>query len=349
MTQNLTNTFLVPDGIPVFNPAGDSLTSLVLEDGELLIGALGNPIAAALISAGANVTITPGAGTLEISSVGGGGGTITGVVLTRRNFTGTLVFSANMVACHIEAFGRGGSTPGVNPQLTGAGAPYPINYITASSGTDGGTYLRMFGTAAQLGGEVVIAGGDGPAASTGIDPDLLAQLSVPPDQTAYNNRAGVTLTLTFATGVVATLPGGDGARYLFGATSTDAAEIPFISPDGLVASKRWGNTTLPTCTDPTLILVAGAQAAGYPGIAAGTGTGASDPRALAGGIGGGCGPIMSGGRSVGVTDGTDFGDRKSLSRGTGSSGPSTGDLTRTAALGASAGVVFSVSITEYIE
>lgn len=57
--------------------ASNGITSLALTDGQLAIGSTGADPVAATLTAGSNITITPGAGTITIASTGGGGGGIT--------------------------------------------------------------------------------------------------------------------------------------------------------------------------------------------------------------------------------------------------------------------------------
>ena len=61
----------VANQLPYFTGTASEVAMVgPLTDGQLLIGSTGNPPAAASLSAGANIVITPGAGTLEIGTTG---------------------------------------------------------------------------------------------------------------------------------------------------------------------------------------------------------------------------------------------------------------------------------------
>ena len=61
----------VANQLPYFTGTASEVAMVgPLTDGQLLIGSTGNPPAAATLSAGANIVITPGAGTLEIGTTG---------------------------------------------------------------------------------------------------------------------------------------------------------------------------------------------------------------------------------------------------------------------------------------
>lgn len=352
MTQNLINASLLPFGVPVYDPAGNALTAVTPSDGELLIGAAANPLVAALLTAGANVTLTPGSGSLTISASGGSGSTITGVVVTRLTASpATHVFNGGMVCAQILFFGTAATSVRFFPQLTGSGAPYPINYISATGGGDGSSFALIFGTASQLGTQFDYVRGS-EVIESGIDPYFASVLSPPPDEPVYGNQKSGDSTLTFQSGAIVTVPGGEGQRAIVGLASTDSGSLPFISPDGMVASKRWANPSLPFSTDPAILILTGTGSPGCPAVGAGTGDGATDLRALGAGAGGGTYFHLEGragnGRSASAPTAPpqdqDF-------AGTGTAGSTVSRLTDSAlspSLGSTANTLGKVIITEYI-
>lgn len=359
MTQNLINASLVPFGVPVVDPSGQELSALTMADGQLIIGATSSPLAAALLLAGASITLTPGAGTVTIAATGGGGATISGIVgtviwgdgLNPVPKVGTHTFHPDMVCAEITFFGSGGGSPATQVNLTGSGAPYPIETFVANGGGDSGAYLRLFGTAAQLGAsfdyEIGAFGATFiPHTEEWTDPIYIASLSPPPDQTAYPNLKGGDSTLDFASGVTAVIPGGDGSRTSVGAATSDTTALPIIVAEGMVASKRWGNPVLPTCSDLSLVICAGSSGPGYPGIVINAGMGASDNRAMVGGRGGWAGPQVGPGGSGTITTSNSVQMNSLLANGLGAGGGCRAD--GLASGGAGVGNPGLIIIIEYI-
>lgn len=94
-TNNIINTPLpvsvAKGGIGVASPAihgvvvaqgSDPIVTKVLTNGQVLIGSTGADPVAASLTAGANVTITPGAGTISIASSASGGGMVWSSITT---------------------------------------------------------------------------------------------------------------------------------------------------------------------------------------------------------------------------------------------------------------------------
>lgn len=64
--------------LPIF-ASTTALSGVTLTNGQVLIGSTGTTPVASTLTAGANITITPGAGSITIASSGGGSGTVTSI------------------------------------------------------------------------------------------------------------------------------------------------------------------------------------------------------------------------------------------------------------------------------
>lgn len=81
---------LVAADLPTVTVAKGGTGQTTYTNGQLLIGnTSGNTLTKATLTAGSNVTITNGAGTITIASTGGGGGSSTGGdIFMQQNFQG---------------------------------------------------------------------------------------------------------------------------------------------------------------------------------------------------------------------------------------------------------------------
>lgn len=138
LNQNTTGTAANVTGTVAVVNGGTGQTSYT--DGQLLIGnSTGNTLTKATLTAGTNITITNGPGSITINaSGGGGGGTVTSV-----SFTGGIVSVA---------------TPTTTPAFTVAGTSGGIPYFSSGS-----TWATSAALAANA---IVVGGGAGLAPAT---------------------------------------------------------------------------------------------------------------------------------------------------------------------------------------
>lgn len=159
MPQNAANLETAPFGVPVANASGSALTSVTLNDGQVLIGSTGNAPVAATLTAGSNVTITNGPGSIEIAAAAGGTGDVVWTEIKTVVFTssGTYNPPAGLQFIMIEAVGASGRVPAI----AGSSA------IELRAGGAGGGYCRAIRSAAQIGASAAVTIGAPASSQTG--------------------------------------------------------------------------------------------------------------------------------------------------------------------------------------
>ncbi len=160
MPQNAANLETAPFGIPVANATGDALTSITLTDGQVIIGDTGGQPVAATLTAGANITLTPGPGSIEVAAAGGGGGDVAWISVNTVTFTSsdTYIPPAGLIFALITASaggsgGQAASTNSIPIVLRGAG--------------DAGGVGQTIRTAAQIGASAAVTIGAGSVTGNG--------------------------------------------------------------------------------------------------------------------------------------------------------------------------------------
>lgn len=142
------NALILGDGANPVNEIGP------LTNGQLIIGSTGAAPVAASLTAGAGITITPGAGSITIS------GSVVGafeVYIQTITSTGNYVPTAGMEYCQIECLGGGGA---------GGGAAATGANVSVGGGGGGGEYARGVFSAAAIGvSQAVTIGAAGVGAS----------------------------------------------------------------------------------------------------------------------------------------------------------------------------------------
>jgi hypothetical protein len=221
-TSDITGTLAVANG-------GTGQTSYT--DGQLLIGnSTGNTLTKASLTAGSGVTITPGAGSIQIAFTGPGAGSVTSTsVVSANGFAGTVATATSTPAITLST-----SVTGV---IKGNGSAISA----ATAGTD---YL-----APPSGTAILKANSGGALANATSGTDYLA----PPSGTAIlkANSGGALANATSGTDYVA--PGTSTtftATQTFSGTSSaqaivlnDAAEVATVSATAATGTINYDITT----------------------------------------------------------------------------------------------------------
>jgi hypothetical protein len=159
VTVNISGT--TNHTVQVGNSTG-SLTSLTAAtNGQVLLGSTGaNPVFASLTSGDGSITFTPGAGTLSLQAVGGGGAG--GVIITTYNTPGSHTWTKNIDTSYVTVYGWSGGGGGGSGSVTAAG--------TRSQGGGGGgngSVFKLSGPASFFGSTEAVFVGSGGAGATG--------------------------------------------------------------------------------------------------------------------------------------------------------------------------------------
>jgi len=145
---------LTSHGILLGNGASAVSATAELADGQLLIGSTGNAPSAASLTAGSNITITPGAGTITIAATVSGNPTFSVVSGTSQTMVAGSSYVANNAAL----------TTFTLPTTAAAGT---VMRIGSSAANDGGwTITQLASQSIQVGNVQSTVGTGGSVAST---------------------------------------------------------------------------------------------------------------------------------------------------------------------------------------
>jgi hypothetical protein len=155
MPQNVINLETGPHGIPVTDATGSALTSAILGDGQLIIGSTDGILVPATLTAGSNVTIVNGPGTVTINATGGTGPGFSGINIETFTSSGTYTPPANLAFIVLEAVGGGGAGGGAGTETA-----FSTTHSIGGGGASGG-YARVELSAAQVGASATVTIGAG--------------------------------------------------------------------------------------------------------------------------------------------------------------------------------------------
>lgn len=277
------------------NASGVPAFSASMTDGQLLIGSTGATPVIGSLTAGTNISITPGAGTITISATGGGSGTVTSVA-TNNGLTGGTITTSGTLG--LDAIGDGELLAN-----TSGGSLYP-------SGTTVSDLLDYVFSNVQ--GSILYRGASAWAAlAPDTDTYVLTTHDVGADPTWEPGGGGSPSPWTFGGGTNSGI-GGDGTTLTSGNYSlsyggnsnTASANFTYAFGDGNVVQAAYcfgagqGNTvgTISGTGYDTAFGGANVATGGY-SIAIGYGNHATFPGAIA--LGNGCNSIATGAMAVG--------------------------------------------------
>ncbi len=182
--------------VQVGNASG-SLTSVTVgTDGQVLIGATGaDPEFSTLTSVDGSIIFTPGAGTLDLSAVSGGGG---GMVVTQYSTPGSFTWTKNAATKYVEVWGWCAGGGGGSGQAAGGGTSRQ-----GGAGGGSGSFFRFKAPSMFFGATEPVevgAGGSGAAGTSsgqgndGTDGGVSSFGDIIPPLTVANFLPGATQT-----------------------------------------------------------------------------------------------------------------------------------------------------------
>lgn len=192
------NAFIIGDGANPVNEIGP------LTNGQLIIGSTGAAPVAATLTAGAGITITPGAGSITIS------GSVVGafeVYIQTITATGNYVPTAGMEYCQIECLGGGGGGGGADLTVVGQ--------YSGGAGGGAGEYARGVFSAAIIGALQAVTIGTAGAANSGAAGGNGGNTSVGALISANGGTGGAKAPAAAAFNIIGTLGGTGGAGGSF--------------------------------------------------------------------------------------------------------------------------------------
>lgn len=170
--QTSINSSITANGVQVGNTTATGVNSTVLADGQLLIGSTGAAPVAATLSAGAGISITPGAGSLTITNTGGGGGgvaSITGINGLDATDTGGGAYEVGIAAVAPNIATSGLVQVLVGDGLATGGRVYlGSSAMPAGAVQEGTITLEAFGSDNTAQGQILITAYGGQSVSNGL-------------------------------------------------------------------------------------------------------------------------------------------------------------------------------------
>jgi len=152
-SQQVSFTQYTQNSVPYFGAAGLVTELGPLTDGQLMIGSTGNAPVAASLTAGSNITITPGAGSIEIASSASGG------------TTWSVITSSQAAVASEGYFANGGGVVDLSlPATSAVGDTFEV----ADMGGNGWSVSQGAGQTIQMASTATTTGAGGSLASTAI-------------------------------------------------------------------------------------------------------------------------------------------------------------------------------------